>query len=247
MILCKAFPLKERLSLVTAAKLCISATLNSTACISVVAKLCFFFMVTFEYIQTFCILYMPKVMQWNKAAVSLLELEVLVKNMAKITLLTCNVLSSLKLTKTNLGLSYWLPPRGPNAPRAVTTEVVTEQTACRLHTPLITSRCLIYFSIFSEVLSVYIRCYYLLWFCCASCMCYQIWPFTFFNLAIFITYISIGLPPSYIYRDKCLYLQNFWFASLFLYSLVQFLKEIFFKGYQPLMDVLLPVAFLLYW
>lgn len=44
-----------------------------------------------------------------------------------------------------------------------------------------------------------------------------------------------------------MHLQNFWFASLFLYSFVQFLKEIFLKGYQSLMYVLLPIAFLLYW
>lgn len=36
-------------------------------------------------------------------------------------------------------------------------------------------------------------------------------------------------PVIYIYRKMYMHLQNFWFASLFLYSFVHFLKEILFK------------------
>lgn len=46
-ILCKALPLQVNLSLPAPAKLCISATLNSTACSSVGPKLHFFFTMTF--------------------------------------------------------------------------------------------------------------------------------------------------------------------------------------------------------
>lgn len=51
-MLCKALPLQVNLSLPAAAKLCISATLNSTVCSSVGPKLHFFFTMTFFWVNT---------------------------------------------------------------------------------------------------------------------------------------------------------------------------------------------------